>query len=81
MNRSLLVLLILITTEINLQAQTQKGSFMLGGSDILNINNFNSLAEYTGQNNRETKNIEVSISPIFGYFIIDNLSMGNYPKI
>lgn len=80
MNRLFLTSLILIITVLNLNAQTEKGKYLLGGSDILEFVNLSSLADYTDSPDFKTQNIELSISPIFGYFIIDNLSIGVIPR-
>jgi len=79
MNRLFLILLVLITSRIDLNAQTEKGKYLLGGSDILELVNLSSLAGYREYDSKK-QNIELSISPIVGYFIIDDLSIGVIPS-
>ena len=80
MKRHFLTLLLLIAFASSLKAQTEKGTFLLGGSDMLDLANLTNLMEYTNSSNNETKRFELSISPIVGYFIIDNLSVGVIPR-
>ncbi len=60
---------IAVQLSFTLSAQTNKGSFLIGGD-----------ASYTSSKNtvmgNETKQTQISINPTVGYFIIDNLVLG-----
>ena len=65
-----LALLIMLVCACQLFAQTQKGSCMIGGNGSLNFdkNTYDGIGTY--------KTTSFSLSPVGGYFIINNLSAG-----
>lgn len=74
--KKLLLLLSILLPSIALIAQTEKGTFVVSGAT--NFNFSNSEQEF-GVNNREVNQCNItaySLMPSFGYFIIDNLSIG-----
>jgi outer membrane protein len=64
--------LFLLLLSITVSAQTDKGSFMVGGSATmsLNKNDWNSLGY--------TKSTTLNLSPVAGYFFVRNFSAGLY---
>jgi len=65
-----LALLIMLACSCQLFAQTQKGSFMIGGNGSLNFDK----NTYDGIGTNRTTSY--NLSPVGGYFIINNLSAG-----
>jgi len=59
-----------------MNAQTQKGGWMLSGKTELSFNSAKTKLEVQGNNFGETKTTTVSIAPAASYFVIDNLAVG-----
>jgi long-subunit fatty acid transport protein len=64
-----LLLGIAVHLGFTLSAQTNKGSFLIGGDASFT-------SSTTSSNGNETKLTQISINPTVGYFIIDNLVVG-----
>lgn len=74
--KKLLIFLAFLAPSITLFAQTEKGTFVVSGATSFSFSN--SEDEF-GVNNREVNQRNTtaySFMPSFGYFIIDNLSIG-----
>lgn len=74
MKKLLLVGAIALFGAVN--AQTQKGTWMLSGKTELSFNSAKTKLEVQGNNFGETKTTTVSLSPAASYFVIDNLAVG-----
>ncbi|AQS92779.1 hypothetical protein BXQ17_01300 [Polaribacter sp. BM10] len=74
MKKIALLFITFITISIN--AQTEKGSFMIGASSNLNFGSAKIWSENDGYNSGDTKATNFSIAPKVGYFIIDNFVIG-----
>ncbi len=72
------VLILFMTFAIftSVHAQTDAGKFLLGGSTNLNLSASNSKVKYDGGSEDGPKYLNLSFTPAFGYFIINNLAVG-----
>lgn len=57
-------------------AQTEKGSWVAGGSTTLGFNNVNTTYKYQNQSTDGPKVSSFTITPSIGYFVIDKLAVG-----
>lgn len=57
-------------------AQTQKGNWMISGKSEIAFNSTNSKAKFQGNEISETKTSTFSFTPAASYFVIDNLALG-----
>jgi outer membrane protein len=67
--KKILTLLLLFLSSLAV-AQTQKGSFMIGGSGTMSFNK----NDWDGSGN--SKNTTLNLSPDVGYFLTKNLAVG-----
>ncbi len=79
MNKYFIAASILILSYSSLPAQTEKGNYLLGASNLLEFRNLYTLTTSSISNDTKKENVELLFSPIFGYFFIDNLSVGVMP--
>jgi outer membrane protein len=68
--------LIVLMSSITIFCQTQKGNFVLSGNTSIEFINNNIKYVYDGQTQGKLKTNSFLFSPSFGYFVIDNLSIG-----
>lgn len=59
-----------------MNAQTEKGSWVIGGSTTLGFNSLNTTYKYQGQSTDGPKVSTITITPSVGYFVIDKLAIG-----
>ena len=59
-----------------MNAQTEKGSWVVGGSTTLGFNSANTKYKYDGQSEDGPKVSTFTITPSVGYFVIDKLAIG-----
>jgi len=71
---------ILVLSCLNLSAQTEKGSYFLGASNLFEFRNLNTITKSWSSNDSKSEDIELLFSPIFGHFLVDNLSIGVIPS-
>lgn len=77
-------LLVALLFSIVLTAQTEKGTFAISGKTGLGFSSTTLKYENSGNTTDGPKTSSYNISPSFGYFIIDNLSLGldfNYKTV
>jgi len=59
-----------------MNAQTEKGSWVVGGSTTLGFNNTNTKYKYNGNSADGPKVSTFTVTPSVGYFVIDKLAIG-----
>jgi outer membrane protein len=69
-------LLAALLFSVIITAQTEKGTFMISGETSLGFNSTTVKYKNAGNTTDGPKTSSFNISPSFGYFIIDNLSLG-----
>lgn len=74
MKKLLLVSSIAIFGAMN--AQTEKGSWVVGGSTTLGFNSANTKYKYDGESTDGPKVSTFNVTPSAGYFVIDKLAIG-----
>ncbi len=57
-------------------AQTEKGSWVIGGSTTLGFNNVNTKVKYNGNSVDGPKVSTFNITPSVGYFVANNIAVG-----
>jgi outer membrane protein len=60
----------------SLSAQTEKGSWIIGGSTNLGFNSLSSKVEFQGKSQDGPKVSSFSFSPSVGYFVADKIAVG-----
>jgi hypothetical protein len=75
--KTIILIISLLLVPIQLFAQLESGTFLLGGGLSATINNSN----YSGDLSNESDEFEFSFYPEVGYFIIENFAAGLNAKI
>ncbi len=79
MNKYFITASIIALSCSGLSAQTEKGNYFIGASNLLEFRNLYTLTTSSVSNDSKKENIELLFSPIFGHFFIDNLAVGVMP--
>lgn len=74
--QKVLILLLSLAIITSVQAQTDAGKFMLGGSSQFGFGFGSSKYKYDGESESGPKSTAINFSPSIGYFAINNLSVG-----
>ena len=77
-NNILTVFVLLLTISFTtINAQTDQGNWVLGGSTTFSFSSTNTKLEFDGeQQGDDLKSSAINITPSVGYFVIDNLAVG-----
>lgn len=79
MKKILTFALIVLATAANAQTEnnpTEKGNWVLGGSTSFHFNTVQPVIKSEGLSVDGTKTTNFTVTPSFGYFVIDNLAIG-----
>ncbi len=74
MKKLLLVGAVALFGTVN--AQTEKGSWVVGGSTTIGFNSTSSTVKYNGQSTDGPKSTTFSVTPSAGYFVADKIAVG-----
>ena len=77
MRKLLLSAAVAVFGLMTINAQTEKGNWVLGGNTSISFTSTNATTEFDGEEVGDDQELSVfSITPSVGYFVMDNLSVG-----
>lgn len=75
--KKLFLVAIIAMFSFTMNAQTEKGNWVIGGTTTMSFGHTTSTAEFDGvESDDDLKTTTINITPSVGFFVIDNLSVG-----